>query len=385
MDDVREGAGGAAGESAPGGGGVGWWPAFLAAVGFLTRLPVRSPAVATRSALARAPVYFPLVGIGVGVFTAGTVALGLLIWPAWLAVLVALALEARLTGALHEDGLADFCDGFGGGWTRDEVLAIFEDSRIGTYGALGLFMAVALRAAALTALVMPRGFDDALAWGSAIAASAALGRWAMVLALVCLAPVEGRASLSREVGADLRIRNLAIGSLWMLPAVTAFAVFIPWHALAALVAVLMTCALFLLGVRRKLGGVTGDCLGCLCYVVQIVVLLVAAAQVGERGILSSFPGSAWERTATEALPRFLGETGPRAESALAWWHPAQWESRPVWGCADIDGPQPRASLCCALGYRISPLRGFLMTGKRNKNCADERTARTKVDQWQTSY
>jgi adenosylcobinamide-GDP ribazoletransferase len=245
-------------------------------------LPIRSPAVVTRSALARAPVYFPLVGIGIGVFTAGTVALGLLIWPAWLAVLVALALEARLTGALHEDGLADFCDGFGGGWTRDEVLAIFEDSRIGTYGALGLLMAVALRAAAITALVMPRGFDDALAWGSAITASAALGRWAMVLALVCLAPVEGRASLSREVGADLRIRNLAIGSLWTLPAVAAFAVFSPWLALAALAAVLAACALFLRGVRRKLGGVTGDCLGCLCYLVQIVVLLVAAAQPGER-------------------------------------------------------------------------------------------------------
>jgi len=102
--------------------------------------------------------------------------------------------------------------------------------------------------------------------------------------------VEGRASLSREVGADLRIRNLAIGSLWMLPAFAAFAVFSPWHTLAALAAVLATCALFLRGVRRKLGGVTGDCLGCLCYLVQIVVLLVAAAQPGASS-LPSPPGS----------------------------------------------------------------------------------------------
>lgn len=275
----------ASSESAPGAEVVksGWWSAFLAAVGFLTRLPVRSPAASTRQALARAPLFFPLVGVGVGLFTAATVALGLLIWPAWLAVLLALALEARLTGALHEDALADFCDGFGGGWTRDEVLAIFKDSRIGTYGALGLMLAVALRAGAMIALVIPTGFEGALVWGPALIASATLGRWAMALALVLVKPVEGRESLSRDVGGELGLRGLAISSLWTVPAIAAFAAVRPWHALAALAGACATCVFFLRGVRRKLGGVTGDCLGCLCYVVQLVVLLAAAAQFGDIG------------------------------------------------------------------------------------------------------
>ena len=94
-------------------------------------------------------------------------------WPIGLAVVIGLAFEALLTGAFHEDAVADFCDAFGGGWTRDDILRILKDSRVGSFGALGLILAVALRGGAIATLETDRLI-------AAVTASAALGRWAIL-------------------------------------------------------------------------------------------------------------------------------------------------------------------------------------------------------------
>src|SRR5579862_7725960 len=119
---------------------------------FLTRLPVPAIPRFEPRALADSARYFPVVGVLVG-------ALNVILWvglahvlPSPVAVGLMLALSALLTGALHEDGFADACDGFGGGSTRDRVLAIMKDSRIGAYGAIGLFFMLGLKWATLTAL-----------------------------------------------------------------------------------------------------------------------------------------------------------------------------------------------------------------------------------------
>ena len=102
---------------------------FLVAVQFLTRLPVPGGSRPAEAAvLARAAIFFPLVGAGIGLYTAGIVrALGLT-WPLPVAVVVALAAEAILTGALHEDAVADFCDAFGGAADREGIWRILKDS-----------------------------------------------------------------------------------------------------------------------------------------------------------------------------------------------------------------------------------------------------------------
>src|SRR5262249_19524146 len=147
--------------------------AFLAAVQFLTRIPTptfgsdRDEAAAD---LRRGVVYFPLVGGLVGLGTAALILAASFLWPRWLAVALGLAWEAWLTGALHEGAVADYCDGFGGGWTKEEVLDILKDSRIGSYGTIGLILALLLRAGALASL----SGIDLLAAG---AVSGALGRW----------------------------------------------------------------------------------------------------------------------------------------------------------------------------------------------------------------
>ena len=95
------------------------WAAPLLALQFLTRVPTpalsRLSAEQVRVGMGRAVAWFPLVGALVGVVTAGVLLLMDELWPRWIAVLIALIVEARLTGAFHEDAVADFCDGVGGG------------------------------------------------------------------------------------------------------------------------------------------------------------------------------------------------------------------------------------------------------------------------------
>jgi adenosylcobinamide-GDP ribazoletransferase len=251
---------------------------FLAAVQFLTTIPVgntKSP-----DALRRCAKYFPLVGALVGTAIATLIAAAGWIWPLWLAVLIGLVVETLLTGALHEDALADFCDAFGGGWSRQHVLAILKDSRVGTYGAVALVLGLALRAGATYELVEHAGLSHWQVWFSAIVASAVLGRWTMLYLLVRIPPIAGRESLTRQVGADLRTSDLLLGSLWCLIGVAPFAFFMPKQFTLSLVLSMPIVALLMLQIQRKLGGVTGDCLGCTCFVTQALILLAAAARLG---------------------------------------------------------------------------------------------------------
>jgi len=115
------------------------WRNFLLAIGFFTRIPVPSFADFQESELNNSAKYFPLVGIIVGLVGAVFFYLATFVFPHALAVLVSMASTIYLTGAFHEDGLADSADGFGGGWQREQILTIMQDSRLGTYGAVALF------------------------------------------------------------------------------------------------------------------------------------------------------------------------------------------------------------------------------------------------------
>lgn len=249
--------------------------AFFTAVRFLTRVPIPDRLVPQgddpAGLLRAAVVYFPAVGALIGLVTAGVIAAAGWLWPVWLAVFLGLAFEAVLTGAFHEDAVADFCDAFGGGWTRDDVLRILRDSRVGSFGALGLTLAVLLRAGGLAAL-------DPGVLVAATVASATLGRWVILLVMATLAPVPGRDGLARDVGQQLTAGEVLFGSLLTIPGAVVWAVTDPSRVLAAVVVLPLFAAAFVLYVRRRLGGVTGDCLGCACYVGQVLVLLAATAR-----------------------------------------------------------------------------------------------------------
>lgn len=125
---------------------------FTVAVGFLTRLPVPSAAEYQPVWLARSARYFPLVGVLVGFINAGVWWLCSHWLPKGVSVGLMLAVSLLATGAFHEDGFADVCDGFGGGTTADRTLAIMKDSRIGAYGAIGIAVLLGLKWTALVAV-----------------------------------------------------------------------------------------------------------------------------------------------------------------------------------------------------------------------------------------
>jgi adenosylcobinamide-GDP ribazoletransferase len=249
--------------------------AFLAAVQFLTRVPV--PGGLNRSGadpsplLQEAVVFFPLVGGLIGLVTGAVIWAASHLWPMPLAVLIGLAAEAVLTGAFHEDAVADCCDGFGGGWSREDVLRIMKDSRIGSFGMLGLALALLLRAGCLAAV-------DRAELLPVVVASSGVGRWAGLLLMAVLPPLVDREGLARDVGSRIKLRDLAAGTVLAAPAVVWYAWLEPIRFGCGLAAVLLGAGAWAWYVRRRLGGTTGDCLGFACYLGQVLVLLAAAAQ-----------------------------------------------------------------------------------------------------------
>ena len=251
-----------------------WWMPPLFAVQFLTRLPVPGlsglDSQAVQHGLSRAMAWFPLVGGLVGAATALMLVLVDGIWPRSIAVLLALMVEARLTGAFHEDAVADFCDGFGGGTTPERIHMIMKDSRIGSYGTLGLVLAVGLRAALL--IVLP-----AQMLVPALLASASFGRLMAVFAMAMVPPFTRSSGIAKDIAARIGARPCVVAVLFALPFMAPLAIGRPGAMLAAL----SVAALFLLWFRgflmRHLGGMTGDCLGFAVYAGQLVMLLGAAA------------------------------------------------------------------------------------------------------------
>jgi adenosylcobinamide-GDP ribazoletransferase len=254
--------------------------AAIAAIQFLTRVPLPGGmnwSGADVALLREAIVYYPLVGGVIGVFTGAVVLAALLVWPPIVAVALGLIAEALLTGALHEDAVADSCDAFGGGWTRDDVLRILKDSRIGSFGALGLTLAILVRGGCL--LSVPGG-----ALIATVAASAAIGRWGCMVMKAAVSPVPGREGLAKDsdLGERLSTGRLLWGSLLMVLAVTAFAWIEPVRAALGVAAAVVGVLCWAFYVRWRIGGLTGDSLGCGCYLAQCLFLLAAIAAGGQQ-------------------------------------------------------------------------------------------------------
>lgn len=202
---------------------------------------------------------FPLVGGVIGAIVAAIYNLAHRALPEWPSAALALTAGVILTGALHEDGLADCADGFGGGRDKDSKLTIMRDSRIGTYGALALILSVLLRASALTKLHHP---------DAALLIAHCLSRTTLPV-VMRLTPPATTAGLAASVGRPgwLTIAlALAIGvglTVW----------FYPTRAFLPLLAALVAATLVSLVARRHIGGYSGDVLGATEQVVQIAILL----------------------------------------------------------------------------------------------------------------
>lgn len=238
---------------------------LAACIGFYTRLPVSAEVASFAAAQWAAPLAGAVVGLIASAALLGALWTGM---PISIAAAVAIGAGMLATGALHEDGLADAADGFGGGRTREEKLAIMRDSRVGSFGVLALVVSTFMRWAALAAVTEAGGAKAVLSLIVAHAASRAL--LPVFMLRVPPARSDGLSAGAGPLRAPTGFAALGIGAVFLfLPG--------PRFALsAALLLALWFVALERLS-RRQIGGQTGDVLGTLQQGGEIAILTAASA------------------------------------------------------------------------------------------------------------
>ncbi len=247
---------------------------FLTALGYFTRVPLPSPLARwvgyEPRYLNAAARYFPLVGLLVGAVAALATWGALQWWPPGVAVLLGMAATLLLTGAFHEDGLADCVDAFGGAWRREDVLRIMHDSRIGAFGAMALVVALLLKWQLLVAIGARSGLAGLLlVLVTAHGASRAMA--VSYLATLDYVRDEGKAKpVAQRPGAAGLAFALLCGAAPLVLVSPAFA----GVALVALAILRFLLGRYFVG---RIGGYTGDCLGMAQQLAELLIYLVAAA------------------------------------------------------------------------------------------------------------
>jgi adenosylcobinamide-GDP ribazoletransferase len=251
------------------------WRYFMLALGFFTRIPVPSFADFQESDLNHSAKYFPLIGIIVGLVGAGIFALCAQFLPQNIAVLISMASTIYLTGAFHEDGLADSADGLGGGWQREQILTIMQDSRLGTYGAVALFLMLFTKFQLLNSL-------NSFLVPFALAAGHALSRLAAVYVMATLSYTKP-AGKAKPLATAIDFKDLMFATVFgLLPFLLVVGLLlVNNHSLEISVKfVLMTLLSVLLSwlwwrqkIHKWLGGYTGDTLGAMQQITELTFYL----------------------------------------------------------------------------------------------------------------
>lgn len=236
---------------------------LLVAIQFLTRFPVPVAGELPPDALAESARFFPIVGALVG---AGAIGIDLLFGSRGgrnVSVVLILIYLVVVTGGLHEDGLADAADGFGGGWTKDRVLTIMRDSNIGSYGAIAIAYSLLARFVFLTSLPLS-SFHGVLLAGQV------LNRWATLPLAYWLPAARKDDGQGARMAKKTSTTSLLVGTACMVVIVGAACGLAAMWMIAVASAVAALTGVYY---RRRIGGITGDCLGATCQVTECAVYL----------------------------------------------------------------------------------------------------------------
>ncbi len=237
---------------------------------FITRIPVPKWVGYSEDQLNRCNRYFPLVGIVVGAFGGFIYWLSNFIFPVSISVILSMGSTILLTGAFHEDGFADVCDGFGGGWTKDKIMTIMKDSRVGAYGMIGVILLFILKYAALNTI-------PTHIYVFTLIAGHSISRLMAVTTMYNLPYVrEDESSKSKPVTKNLHIKDLWIAVIIGLLTLLVFQNFIVYLTIIpVLIAKLWLDKYF----KKWIGGYVGDCLGTIQQVTEVVFYLSLIALV----------------------------------------------------------------------------------------------------------
>jgi adenosylcobinamide-GDP ribazoletransferase len=243
---------------------------LLSAVQFLTRIPVPSLPYEAES-LSRAVKFFPVVGLAIG---SAAALLHLLLaphLPRLITALLVVAFLVSVTGCLHEDGLADTADGFGGGSSREQILLILKDSRIGSYGGAALMFSLLARVLLLASLPLAQ-------IPQYLIAAHVLCRWTTLPLSYYLAPARTQKD-EAGAGQGARIARLTTRGTLIAGSIFTFAISIlvlRTHAAAAIAGTILVTLLSAIYYQRRIGGVTGDCFGATNQLTEIAVYITGA-------------------------------------------------------------------------------------------------------------
>lgn len=249
-----------------------WWQNAWAALIFFTRLPFWRIYQPPKNAYQAVVEYWPIVGWITGGLTAATIYFGSMAMPQHLAIICAILLRVLITGALHEDGLTDFVDGFGGGTDRQRILDIMKDSRIGTYGVLGIVFYELLLFFSLSA--MPPALAAVTVFAADPYAKMLAGQ---IIQMMPYARTEEQ-SKANNVYRRMNIRaGISLAFQGLLPMLLFFYVtkgVLEWDIIIFVPCVVMYFLYRM--IWNKLQGYTGDCCGALFLIIELSVYLAVA-------------------------------------------------------------------------------------------------------------
>ena len=240
---------------------------FFTALMFYTRIPCPSWIDHSDDYINRATRYFPLIGWIVGGVSASMIYILHFVFPVSISIIFSLVTSILITGAFHEDGFADVCDGFGGGWTREKILDIMKDSRVGAYGVVGLIVLFALKIFTLIELM---NFDVWFCLKASILAHVISRFSAVTMIFTQEYAREDATSKIKPIAKKLSMTNLTISAVWLIPA---FLLFQNYLLLLVIIPVYLMKIYLARYFTKWIGGYTGDCLGATQQVTEVITLL----------------------------------------------------------------------------------------------------------------
>lgn len=244
---------------------------FLNALGFLSILPFRSKKPWQPGDLGRSALFYPLVGILMGAITAGVNYLLTLLFPPMLTIALTLCFWIFISGGLHLDGVADCFDGMLNASPPERRLEIMKDSRLGTFGGLGLILLVLLKFSCLYSIPAP------MIW-LLLPFVMGVSRWLLLLA--GKQPNARPGGLGAEFSSSLKPLHFIVAGLTTLVMTGLVTWQLGWIALVALLAVHLLAWLIFLFAKKRLGGLTGDVFGLTVELSEVLLLLVFSIPVG---------------------------------------------------------------------------------------------------------
>lgn len=243
---------------------------FFTAVMYYTRIPMPGWVTHDPTFLSLATRYVPVIGWIVGGAYSAVIVVAMVLFPEWISVLLGVVTSVLLTGAFHEDGFADVCDGFGGGWTKEKILTIMKDSRVGTYGVVGVVLILTIKVATTVELVGMTNSQLA----TMLIASHSVSRL-MSASIICFSTYarEDLDAKAKPVATGFSIGGWLVAIVFAAIPLMLFMLQTHWFYVLVLVPMILVTLYLSRYFTKWIGGYTGDCLGATQQVNEVVFLL----------------------------------------------------------------------------------------------------------------